>query len=191
MRFTADSRRLYVACEQDNVVSLVDVAERKLIKSMPTGGERPVDIAISPDGKRIYVSHGRSEDVRVFEADTWKLLASILVGARLVDSTHTGEPISLRDGWACQRGGYRQYPNKPGGRAHQSRRTPLGRRHRGNQIRNPYGASDHHRLSGHEGPRRGAANDRIISRNDAKASRKEGTMIPELGGLSTFDFAEE
>jgi PQQ-dependent catabolism-associated beta-propeller protein len=82
MRFTADSRRLYVACEQDNVVSLVDVAERKLIKSIPTGGERPVDIAISQDGTRIYVSHGRSEDVRVFEADTWKLLASIPVGPR-------------------------------------------------------------------------------------------------------------
>ena len=49
---------------------------------MPTGGERPVDIAMSPDGKQIYVSHGRSEDVRVFEAETWKLLATIPVGAR-------------------------------------------------------------------------------------------------------------
>jgi YVTN family beta-propeller protein len=49
---------------------------------MPTGGERPVDIVICPDGQRIYVSHGRSEDVRVFDAPTWKLLASIPVGPR-------------------------------------------------------------------------------------------------------------
>ena len=81
IRFTADSRRS-VACEQDNVVLLVSVAERKLIKSMPTGGERPVDIALSPDCKSIYVSHGRSEDARVFEADTWNLLATIPVGPR-------------------------------------------------------------------------------------------------------------
>jgi len=64
------------------VVSLLDVAERKLITSMPTGGERPIDIVISSDGTRIYVSHGRTNEVRVFEADTWKLLASIPVGPR-------------------------------------------------------------------------------------------------------------
>jgi PQQ-dependent catabolism-associated beta-propeller protein len=82
MRFSADSRRLYVASEQEPMVSIIDVAERKLVKSMPTGGERPVDIVICPDGERIYVSHGRSEDVRVFEAATWKLLAMIPVGPR-------------------------------------------------------------------------------------------------------------
>lgn len=82
MRFSADSRRLYVASEQEPMVSIIDVAERKLIKSMPTGGERPVDIIICPDGQRIYVSHGRSEDVRVFEAATWKLLAWIPVRPR-------------------------------------------------------------------------------------------------------------
>jgi YVTN family beta-propeller protein len=82
MRFTADSRRLYVACEQENAVSLVDVLERKHIKSLPTGGERPVDIIISADGKRVYVSHGRSNDVRVFEAETWKQIAAIEVGPR-------------------------------------------------------------------------------------------------------------
>ena len=64
------------------MVSIIDVAEQKLIKSMPTGGERPVDIVICSDGQRIYVSHGRSEDVRVFDAPTWKLLATIPVGPR-------------------------------------------------------------------------------------------------------------
>jgi PQQ-dependent catabolism-associated beta-propeller protein len=82
MRFSADSRRLYVASEQEPMVSIIDVAERKLIQSVPTGGERPVDIVICPDGQRIYVSHGRSEDVRVFEAATWTLLATIPVGPR-------------------------------------------------------------------------------------------------------------
>jgi PQQ-dependent catabolism-associated beta-propeller protein len=82
MRFSADSRWLYVASEQEPMVSIIDVAERKLIRSIATGGERPVDIVMCPDGQRIYVSHGRSEDVRVFDAATWKLLATIPVGPR-------------------------------------------------------------------------------------------------------------
>jgi PQQ-dependent catabolism-associated beta-propeller protein len=82
MRFTADSRRLYVASEQAHVISIVDVEKRELVKSVPTGGERPVDIVISPDGARLYVSHGLSADVRVLEAASLKLLATIAVGPR-------------------------------------------------------------------------------------------------------------
>jgi YVTN family beta-propeller protein len=89
MRFSADSRRLYVASQQEPMVSIIDVAQRKLIGSMPTGGERPVDIVICPNGQRIYVSHGRSEDVRVFDAATWKLLATIPVGPRAWWMTQT------------------------------------------------------------------------------------------------------
>ena len=65
MRFSADSLRLYVASDEELMVSNIDGAERKLIQSMPTGGEWPLDIVISPDGRRIYVSHGRSECSRV------------------------------------------------------------------------------------------------------------------------------
>ena len=82
MRFTSDSRLLYVASEQAHMVSVIDVANRSVIKSAPTGGERPVDIVITNDGKRLYVSHGASADVRVLEADSLKLLATIPVGPR-------------------------------------------------------------------------------------------------------------
>jgi len=82
MRFTSDSRQLYVASEQAHVVSVIDVANRSVIKSAPTGGERPVDIVITNDGKRLYVSHGASADVRVLEADSLKLVTTIPVGPR-------------------------------------------------------------------------------------------------------------
>ena len=82
MRFSADSRQLYVASEQAHVVSVIDVAKRSVIKSAPTGGERPVDILIANDGKRLYVSHGASADVRVLEAESLKLIATIPVGPR-------------------------------------------------------------------------------------------------------------
>jgi PQQ-dependent catabolism-associated beta-propeller protein len=81
MRFSSDSRKLYVASEQDHNISVVDVEKRELVKSVPTGGERPVDIILCNEDERLYVSHGRSEDVRVFDASL-KFLMSILVGPR-------------------------------------------------------------------------------------------------------------
>jgi YVTN family beta-propeller protein len=82
MRFAADSRRLFVACEQDHVVAVVDVERREKIDAFSTGGERPVDVIVSRDGARLYVSHGRSEDVRVFDAATFKRLAIVPAGPR-------------------------------------------------------------------------------------------------------------
>jgi YVTN family beta-propeller protein len=39
-------------------------------KSVATGGSRPVVLALSADGKRAWVSHGNSGDVRVLDAAT-------------------------------------------------------------------------------------------------------------------------
>jgi PQQ-dependent catabolism-associated beta-propeller protein len=82
MRFSADSRRLFVASEKANTISLIDVATRKLIKSVPTGGERPVDVLLCADEARLYISHGASGDVRVMEAATLDFVTSIPVGPR-------------------------------------------------------------------------------------------------------------
>jgi len=82
MRFTADSRRLFVASEQAHVVSVVDMATFTVEKSVPTGGSRPVDVALSPDGKRAWVSHGDSGDLRVLDAVSLDVLATIPVGPR-------------------------------------------------------------------------------------------------------------
>src|SRR5881628_1724866 len=82
MRFTADSRFLFVASEQAHVVSVVDMAQLSVIKSVPTGGSRPVDVAFTLDGSRAYVSHGQSGDVRVLDAVSLRVLAAIPVGPR-------------------------------------------------------------------------------------------------------------
>jgi PQQ-dependent catabolism-associated beta-propeller protein len=82
MRFSADSRHLFVASEKANTISTIDVASRKLLKSVPTGGERPVDVILSADEARLYVSHGASGDVRVIDAATLNFITSIPVGPR-------------------------------------------------------------------------------------------------------------
>jgi YVTN family beta-propeller protein len=82
MRFTKDSRQLWVASEQAHEVSVVDVATRRVLRSAATGGGRPVDIVLSPDGTRAYVSHGQSGDVRVLETESMKVVAVIPTGPR-------------------------------------------------------------------------------------------------------------
>src|SRR5438445_288682 len=82
MRFTADSRLLFVASEQAHVVSVIDVAQLALTKSAPTGGSRPVDVIFAPDGARAYVSHGQSGDIRVLDTASLKVLKAIPVGPR-------------------------------------------------------------------------------------------------------------
>jgi PQQ-dependent catabolism-associated beta-propeller protein len=82
MRFSADSRRLFVASEQAHVVSIVNIDTLAVEKSVATGGGRPVDIALSRDGTRAWVSHGESGDVRVLNTSTLDLLATIPVGPR-------------------------------------------------------------------------------------------------------------
>ena len=82
MRFTADSRRLLVASEQAHVVSAVNLDTFTVEKSVATGGRRPVDVTLSRDGARAWVSHGESGDVRALDAATLDLQATIPVGPR-------------------------------------------------------------------------------------------------------------
>ena len=48
MRFTSDGRRLWVASEGADSVSIIDMASMTVVRSAPTGGERPVDIVFTP-----------------------------------------------------------------------------------------------------------------------------------------------
>jgi len=82
MRFTADSRRLFVASEQAHVVSVISLDTMSVEKSVATGGSRPVDVMLSRDGTRAWISHGESGDVRVLDTSTLDVLATIPVGPR-------------------------------------------------------------------------------------------------------------
>src|SRR5205807_7197874 len=53
-----------------------------VVRSAPTGGARPVDVMLTPDGSRAYVSHGQSGDVRVLDTTSLSLLATIPTGPR-------------------------------------------------------------------------------------------------------------
>src|SRR4029079_14237482 len=82
MRFAADSRRLVVASEQAHLVSVVNVDTGSVEKSVATGGQRPVDVMLSHDGTRAWVSPGASACLRVLDASTLDVQATISVGPR-------------------------------------------------------------------------------------------------------------
>jgi YVTN family beta-propeller protein len=50
-----DGGTLYVAANASGNLAVVDVAERRLVRSIATGG-RPLGVVVAPDGRRAYVS---------------------------------------------------------------------------------------------------------------------------------------
>jgi YVTN family beta-propeller protein len=72
---TPDGARAFVANIPDGTVSAIDLAERKLLKIIPTGpGAEGIDV--TPDGKEVWVAN-RSHSVSVIDAASLDVLETI------------------------------------------------------------------------------------------------------------------
>jgi YVTN family beta-propeller protein len=60
-------------------VSVIDAAGRRIIATVPVG-ERPWNMALTPDGARLYVANGRSNTVSVVDTEAGRKLRDIAVG---------------------------------------------------------------------------------------------------------------
>ena len=63
MHFNRDKTLIYVACGDDDVIDVVDVAQRKVIDQIPTGPS-PETFRLSADDSTIYVSTRRTRRCR-------------------------------------------------------------------------------------------------------------------------------
>src|SRR5207253_9499392 len=79
--FTPDGRLGYVTEGAAGTVSIVDLATRHVIDTIPVG-KRPWGIALAPDGQRLYTADGLSNQVSVIDTDARKVVAAIPVGDR-------------------------------------------------------------------------------------------------------------
>jgi PQQ-dependent catabolism-associated beta-propeller protein len=70
-----------VSNENDNMVTVIDVATRKMLDQIPTGVE-PEGVAVSPDGKTFVNTSETTNMAHFFDFATRKMVASVLVGAR-------------------------------------------------------------------------------------------------------------
>ncbi|GAB4466082.1 MAG: alkaline phosphatase family protein [Armatimonadaceae bacterium] len=87
MAFSADSKRLYVASTDDDTLLYFDVSERKLQKGVtvrpaadPGFGQIPTDVAVSGDGKTLFVSCGGSNAVAVVDEPSGRIQGHLPTG---------------------------------------------------------------------------------------------------------------
>lgn len=78
-KLSADGTKLYVVCEDANLLVVVDPQKRAVVGKVAVG-EKPKDVAISPDGKTLYVSNEWSDTVSEIDAATLKARRTLATG---------------------------------------------------------------------------------------------------------------
>lgn len=82
---TASGTRLYLTAFQSGFVSAIDPTSGHALRQIPIEQGDHAGIAISPDGKRLYIVDGLSPEngrLRVFDTTTWQVIHSELVPDR-------------------------------------------------------------------------------------------------------------
>jgi len=79
LRLSADARKLYVVCEDDDSVLAVDLATQQVIARARVG-HKPQRIAVSPDGRTIYVSNEWSDTISEIDTATFAFRRTLSTG---------------------------------------------------------------------------------------------------------------
>src|SRR5438309_11879077 len=69
----------YISNEKDNTVSVVDLDKMQTVKTIPVG-ERPRGIALSKDGKLLFVCNGDANHIEVIDLDTLQVTRTLASG---------------------------------------------------------------------------------------------------------------
>jgi YVTN family beta-propeller protein len=82
--FSDDGSLAFVSAENDGTITVADARTHKVLRTIKLAGEltRPVGMAISHDGKRLYTVTGRAKNLLSVEIATGKVLGTVEVGAR-------------------------------------------------------------------------------------------------------------
>jgi YVTN family beta-propeller protein len=79
IKLSADGKKLYVVCEDDDSVIAVDTQTRQVVAKAKVG-HKPKGLAISPDGKTLYVSNEWSDTVSEVDAATFVVKRTLKTG---------------------------------------------------------------------------------------------------------------
>jgi YVTN family beta-propeller protein len=83
--FMPNGARAYINAENDGGIVLVDARRYKMLKAISLGKPgviKPMDVLLSPDASRLYVSTGRGQQVFTLDTATNTVLGSVTVGKR-------------------------------------------------------------------------------------------------------------
>jgi YVTN family beta-propeller protein len=78
---SADGKLIYVANEDDNMVTVIDVERRTMVTEIPVGVE-PEGMGVSHDGKWIVNTSETTNMAHFIDADTLEIVDNILVDQR-------------------------------------------------------------------------------------------------------------
>jgi YVTN family beta-propeller protein len=83
MAFLPGGALALIPSESTGQLNVIDTNELKVLKVIDLpAGSRPMSVKVSPDGRRIYVSGGRSGTISVLDGQTRALVGTIQVGTR-------------------------------------------------------------------------------------------------------------
>ena len=81
--FSADGSRAFVPAENDFTLAVIDTTTLSVEKVIPLGeAMRAMGVVLSPDGRQIYVSTGRSRMVVILDTKSLEVIGSIDAGLR-------------------------------------------------------------------------------------------------------------
>ncbi|HTC94513.1 MAG TPA: YncE family protein [Terriglobales bacterium] len=79
MAADVENQRLFVAALGNNTVEVVDIKSGKVVQTIG-GLAEPQGIVYQPEKKLLWIANGEDGTVRIFDAQTWKLVRSIPLG---------------------------------------------------------------------------------------------------------------
>ncbi len=79
MVVSRDGRRLYVVCEDSDLLLAVDTQTRQVVQRIRVG-RTPKAIAVSPDGKTLYISNEGSNNITEIDAESFRILRRFSAG---------------------------------------------------------------------------------------------------------------
>src|SRR5918994_7119121 len=73
------AREIFVSNEKGNSISIVDGDSLEVIETVPVGN-RPRGIALSPDGKYLYICPSDDDTIEIMDTETRKILGRLPSG---------------------------------------------------------------------------------------------------------------
>src|SRR5262249_61670234 len=80
MHFSADRSKLYVACGDDDVIDIIDVAKLEVIGKLATGPS-PETFALDETRRRLYVSNEEGSSLSIIDIDQNIIVHEVPTGA--------------------------------------------------------------------------------------------------------------
>ena len=75
-----DGQQVFISLGRAGAVAVIDVATRKLLRTIEGVGARPWGIAVSADGKKLYSANGPSGDVSIVDLASGTVEKKIATG---------------------------------------------------------------------------------------------------------------